>query len=172
MNKGLTFIELLVVVTLMGVIGAIVTQIFVLGLRSQVKTEIFKEVKQNGDYVVSVIEGMVRNAANISQIQCNENSDKLTIIGQDGLSTTFDCSEGTFASISGELEAVPTVSYSITSSKVTAQDCNFRVVCPTPPLSPKYVFVSFNISQSGEGLKPESRASFEYQTTISLRTYQ
>lgn len=169
---GFTLVELLVVVTLVAIIGLITTQIFIIGFTARSKTEILKEVKQTGDYSLSVIESMTRNAVDIAGALCNTNSDSLTIVNPDGLSTTFDCSGTQIASISGLPDPTPTVSLSLTSSNVKVTSCNFRIVCPTPPLSPKYVFVNFTVSQTGSSLPPERRASVDYQTTISLRTYQ
>lgn len=170
-NSGFTLVELLVVITLVGLIGAIISQSFILGIRSQSKSEIVKEVKQNGDYALSVIDEMVRNATDIT-LFCNTSTDQLSIVNQDGGTTTFDCSsDKEIASISG---AAPTP-FPITNDRVIVTNCNFRIVCPTPPLSPKYVFISFTVKQAAVPNQPtplpENRASIEYQTTISLRNY-
>lgn len=179
-KPGFTLVELLVVVTLVGIIGVMTTQVFILGFRSQGKSEIGKEVKQNGDYALSLVEAMIRNAADISQNQCNINSNKLTIVNPDGYSTIFDCSSGTnIASVSAVpiTTPIPTpTGLPLTSTKVKVENCNFRVVCPTPPLSPKYVFVNFTVKQADildqPTPLPENTASLEYQSTISLGKYQ
>lgn len=174
---GFSLIELLVVITLIGIIGVITTQVFILGFRSQGKSEITKEVKQNGDYTLSVIESMVRNAVNI-QAGCNQSVAQLPITNPDGYTTTFFCSEGDkIASISsGFPDPTPSVSQALTNNKVAVYNCSvaFRIVCPTPPINPKYVFVNFTVSQAGVGLTPTpgSFSSIDYQTTISLRNYQ
>lgn len=177
--SGFTLIELLVVVVLVGIIGTLTTQAFILGFRAQGKSEMNKEVKQNGDYVMSVVEGMVRNASDIDSSQCNSNVDQLTIFNQDGFTTTFDCSSGnSIASVSGINIPTPQPSPTglpLISGKVAVVNCNFRVVCPTPPLSPKYVFISFTVSQNPPGPTPAdpiARASVDYETTVSLRNYQ
>lgn len=180
LNFGFTLVELLVVVALVSIIGTITTQVFVLGFRSQTKAEVLKEVKQSGDFAIAVIESMVRNAADIplDQSSCNTNMSKLTILNQDGLTTTFDCTGTSIASVSGFFvpAAQPTpTGVPLIGSKVTVTNCNFRVVCPDPPLSPKYVYVSFTLNQATGALVtpiPENRASLDYQTTISLRNYQ
>src|SRR3989344_5749758 len=91
-KRGFSLIELLVVISLIGIIGTIITQVFILGIRSQAKSEIIKEVKQNGDYATSVIESMIRNSLDIQASECNENTNLLTILNPDGYTTTFDCS--------------------------------------------------------------------------------
>ncbi|MBI3379591.1 type II secretion system protein, partial [Candidatus Gottesmanbacteria bacterium] len=146
--RGFTLVELLVIVALVGMIGVITSQVFIIGFRSAGKGEIVKEVKQNGDYAMSVMETMVRNAADISPDQvCNANSTSLSIINPDGYTTTFDCDPATF-NISSASATYPT-GIPLMSNKVAvpAGSCHFRVVCPTPPLSPKYVFVGFTLTQ-------------------------
>ena len=166
-NLGFTLVELLIVVTLIGFIGTITSQIFIINLRSQVKSELLKEVKQNGDYALSAMEMMIRNAVNISSLQCNIPSDELTITNQDGFTTTFSCTNGS---------KIASNTSSLTSNKVVVYNCSnaFRVVCPTPPLYPKYVFINYIIQQAGTDLTPTpgSITSLEYQSTISLRNYE
>lgn len=172
---GFSLIELLIAVSLMGIIGIITTQIFILGIRSQVKSELMKEVKQNGDYASTVIERMLRSAVDIRGSQCNTNTKTLYFTDPGGDEIHFDCSDGTkISSVSGLSDLA------ITSNKVIVPICNFRIVCPTPPLSPKYVFVSFTVTQA-TGLIPTPGAlitpiagetvQIPYQTTVSLRTY-
>ncbi len=176
-NCGFSLIELLVVITLVGIIGVITTQVFILGIRSAGKSEITKEVKQNGDYALSVIENMVRRAINI-QANCNQSVNELTIKNSDGYTTTFSCTDGgSIASNSGGFpDPTPTVTQSLTNNRVAIYNCTsaFRIVCPTPPTNPKYVFVNFTVNQAGAGLTPTpgSFSSIDYQTTISLRNYQ
>jgi len=178
-DRGFTLVELLVVTVLIGLIGVIITEMFILGFKSHAKSEVVKEVKQNGDYIMSVMEGMVRNALDITQ-NCNISASTLTLLNQDRLYTTFLCPTGIpqyMASVSsGFPDPAPTVSQPLTSSRVTVSNCTFRVVCPTPPLSPKYVYVSYSISQTsptGQPTpRPEGRASMKYQATFTLRNYE
>lgn len=175
-SSGYSLIELLIVITLVGIIGAITFQVFIIGLRARWKSEVIKEVKQNGDYITTVVEAMVRNANDISQAQCNDiPSSSLTLVNQDGYTTTFDCDPATqiFASNSATMFPTPTVSMRLSSANVEVSNCTFRIVCPTPPLSPKYMFLNFTLSQAGGSELPmEKLSTFDYQTTVSLRGYQ
>jgi len=166
LQRGFSLVEILVFVTLIGIIGAVTTQVFIIAVRSQGKSEIAKEVKQSGDYAMSVMESMIRNASDIPDIpgvdDCNYDVQELTILNQDGGSTTFDCNPPQIASNSQRL----------TSEKVEISDCHIRIVCPTPPLSPKYVYINYTVSQVGSGLPPDQVATVEYQSTVSLRNYE
>ncbi len=174
-GAGFSLIELLIVMTLIGIIGVIISQVFIMGFKIQAKSEIVKEIKQNGDFALSVMENMVRNSADINSGQCNISSNILTIINQDGYSTSFDCSEGAkIASISSYSGLYPTIVTPLTNNKVFISNCSFVIVCPTPPINPKYVFMSYTVNQSGADVTPTPGAysSLEYQSTVSLRNYQ
>lgn len=178
-SAGFTLIELLVVITIVGFIGVMTTQIFILGIRSQMKSEVMKELKQNGDYAEGVMSSMIRNAVDIGDqsISCNTNTEKLTILNPDGYATTFDCSDNTkISSISGSMENnvfVPNgQQITLTNIQLSIMVCNFRLVCPTPPLYPKYVFMDFLLTQAGVTPTPGNASFFESQSTVSLRGYE
>ena len=168
-SSGYSFLELLIVIALVGTIGVVTSQVFIMGLRSQAKSEILKEVKQNGDYASAAMDTMIRNAIDIDNVSCNAPpTQQLSITTKDGALVTYDCSNPQIASRSGD----PMVQLMLTSNKVAVSDCNFRVVCPTPPTSPKYVFFNFTISQAGADLAKEQQATLQFQSTISLRNYE
>lgn len=172
-NNGFSLIELLVVVALIGMIGAITTQVFILALQTQGKSEIIKEVKQNGDYAMSVMESMIRNSSDILSVSCNDTLNQITVQNPDGFNTVFDCTGSNISSISGSENADPTPTGApLTNSRVKVSSCTFRVVCPTPPINPKYVYIEYTVSQAGVGTGPKDTSSLNYQTTISLRNYR
>lgn len=180
-GAGFTLIEILVSVTLIGIIGAISSQVFISGFKSQYKSEIIKEVKQNGDYALSVIERMVRNAADFSPDQlCNQDESTLSIVNPDGYTTIFNCDATNYniSSVSATVPGITPTGVLLMSNKVAvpAGSCRFRIVCPPLPLSPKYVFVSFTLTQAAVTGQPtplpENTASVEYQGTYSLGNYK
>lgn len=182
-NTGFTLVELLIVVALVGIVGTITTQVFIMGIHSQSKTEMIKEIKQNGDFTLSVMEGMIRNALDVGMDtnQCGVNSKQLTILNQDGYTTMFDCTNDlSISSVSGIFVSIPNPSPTgipLTNSKVKvpSSSCNFLLVCPSQSLSPKYVFITFTVNQAdvpGVTPNPLNRATIDYQSTVSLRNYQ
>src|SRR3990167_5678730 len=101
-QRGYSFLELLIVIALVGTIGVVTSQVFIMGLRSQAKSEILKEVKQNGDYASAVMDNMIRNALDIDDVSCNTNTQQLSIMTKDGVTVTYDCSNPQIASRSGD----------------------------------------------------------------------
>lgn len=162
--SGFSLVELLVVVVLMGLISVMISEVFIMTIRSHVKSEIIKEIKQSGDYALSVIESMVRNSTNFSIPACNTNTQAFTITNPDGYSTTFDCSDGV------SIASVGATRQSLTSEKTAVSVCTFRVVCPQPGVGSKYVLIYFTLRQKDGNVALEQQASQEFQTTVVLRS--
>lgn len=153
--QGFTLIEMMVVIGILLIVGTMAVGLFFQTLKGASKVEILKEVKQNGDYALGVMERMTRNAQEIE----NCSGSKLKIKNPDGNTTEFSLSGSQIVSTSGKL----------TGSNVAASgltfNCNSTV---TPPV----VEISFTISQTGSLTRPEERAQVSFKTTVSLRTYK
>ena len=159
-------VEMLVVIALLGIISTIVTQVLVISVRSSLKAEIQKEVKQNGDYAISIMERAIRNATDVDAAGCNISRDFVTITNRDTTTTTFTCS-----SSPNKIVSSAGVDLDLTNDKVAwSGTCYFLVVCPNPPIRPKYVFIHFTLAQAGGGGDPNASATLPYQSTIELRT--
>ena len=163
--NGYTLIELLVVVAILGTVGFIVTQIFFTVLQSTAKTDLTREVKQNGDYALSVMEKIVRNAIGLDNLvnPCpftNRNSLQITNPGNPSTTTTFSLSGNQIASTGGML----------TNTKVRANDLFFT--CTRTSGKPDLIMISFTLTQANvSATRPEEKASINFQTTVSLRNY-
>lgn len=164
--EGFSVIEMLVVIALLGIISAIVTQVLVISVRSNLKAEIQKEVKQNGDYAMAIMERAIRNATDVDVGGCNVSSNHVTITNPDATNTTFTCNNAPKKIISSSGGGVD-----LTNNRVAWNTtCTFRVICPTPPIRPKYVYINFTLTQAGVTADPNSSASLPYQSTIELRS--
>lgn len=83
-NKGFTLIELLVVVAILGVLAVTSSQIVVSVLRSQNKSAVENEVKQNGDLLINKFERDVRNAQSITPNGTTATTITLQLVGTAG----------------------------------------------------------------------------------------
>ncbi len=92
MNKGFTLVELLVSIGLVLIIGTVGTSIITSILRSYNKASIINEIEQNGNYVLSLMESQIRNAASVSPTDTTTQT--LTVTPQEGSPITFSVTTG------------------------------------------------------------------------------
>lgn len=84
-EKGLTLVEILVVISLLSVVGVLILTIFTRTLRGGNKTEIISAIKQNGQSVLETMDKTVRDSDNvvcpaIIPPNTNATSDNLVVV--------------------------------------------------------------------------------------------
>lgn len=157
---GFTLIEIVVATGILSTVGLIAAAIFFSSLKGGAKTEILKEVKQNGDFAISTIERMIRNAREITST-CEETGTSqasISIVNPDWQTTTFDCAGTRLASNSSYL----------TSEKLDVSDCSFT--CWSQLKGQKKIEITFTLSQSGGLVRPEEKAEATFKTTVYTRS--
>lgn len=70
--SGFTLVEMLVVITILAVVGGILTEVFVRTLRANNKSQVLSIVKQNGQNTLELIDKAVRNS---EEVICPVSSD-------------------------------------------------------------------------------------------------
>jgi len=158
--KGLSLIEILIVITIFAVIGLLSTRSVFLTLRSAKKSDSMIRVRENVNYSFSVIERQLRNAESIT---CpNPSFNRLDYISLEGTATSFACAT------SGQDKYVASGSGRLTSSDITVTNCSFTCTqadINNPPYVNIIVEAEDNISQS------EEKGRVSIQTQIVLRNY-
>lgn len=169
-TQGFTLIEILVSFAVLVVIVMVSSNLFFVLLRGSTKAKTMQIIKQNGDYSLSVMTRMIRNARSIGTYT----SSSLPIINPDGETTTFSCgdvdSDGNneIASQSGSLIPPP----SLISNEVKVVNCNvFTVTEGEPGIRANTVAIDFDLSQASVTDRPEEQALVKFKTTVSLRNY-
>jgi len=174
-KNGFTLIEIMVVVGILGIIAAIGSGAFFSILRGSTKTKTLQMVKQNGDYAISVMGRMIRNARKIEFPTITGESSFITIKNPDGGTTTFKCCEVGFdALIASESGSLVCQDARLTSSEVKIENCSgvFNLLdVGQPGVKPAVVKINFNLKQAGTASRPEEQAVVNFQTTITLRNY-
>ena len=61
-HLGYTLLEILVAMTIIASVGILITQVFFTTTRTNTKSELLKDVKQNGDFAVESMTRMIRNS--------------------------------------------------------------------------------------------------------------
>jgi len=164
-NVGFTLIELLVVIAIMGTVGVMVSNLFFQTLKGSTKAELLKTVKQEGDYAISSMERIIRNAKTVESVCASGGStaSSITVTNQDDTSTSFGCDAGnTKITLDGA---------DLTSSIVAVSGCGSFITCTQSGSTPPVVAIKFSLSQAGSSSRPEEQASVPFQTIVSLRNY-
>ena len=160
--KGISLIEILVVIGVFAILGVLSTRIVLLSLQGSKKGDSQVKVRENIDYAVSVIERNIRNAESITPCP-NLDPLVLTYLDSDNISTTFSCITP------GALGYIASGSARLTGDEVAVTSCTFSCTegtASTPPeVGIDIVAVDAGTAGSKEG------GSITVSTKINLRTY-
>ncbi len=162
-KTGYTLIEIIIVVGILGIIATVGSVMFFSILKSSTKTKIFHLVKQDGDYALSVMVRMIRNARELVSPTEDSVTSSITIKNPDGRTTTFACDSYLITSNSA----------SLISSGVKVSDCNniFDVKVGEPGIKPAEIKINFSLTPAEEGARPEEKVEVDFQTGVILRNY-
>lgn len=173
---GFTLIELLVVSALIGFLAVMSSTILSSILRSQNKTTIINEVRQNGNIVIDKFERDVKQAKEISPIGSGTN---VTLTLYDGTPVTWDCSGSNFTRDpdgSGLLAPVSVTNSDLINgvqvNHTVANDCDFTVTGSSGGGTPQLVQLIFTLEQGASApSRAEFEASVEFEVTVGTRAY-
>lgn len=180
-KSGFTFIELIVVVAVIGIaLPALFTIVFGV-MRAQLKVLRLSEVKRQGDFALSTMSTNIKNYA-ISVHSAVTPAPVNQICITPGISPTpavyfrdkynnsywfgYSLQNGRIASASAN-PAIPTPGY-ITSSKVTVTDLSIKCVRSGGYALPN-ISIGFTVSYAGTNTRTEETATLYYQTSVKLR---
>jgi prepilin-type N-terminal cleavage/methylation domain-containing protein len=175
-KRGFSLIEILVTLVIVGILGTVATQTLINILRNQSKAEIIKEVKQNGDYVLSKMEVEIRNARAVGIIggssACNTSGYGLTITNPDNSVTNLIC-------INHRLQeqnipaTVPTPLPSpdfLSNALIQVADCTEFFTCnDLGGDTTKIIHIKFTLEQAATNPTVAEQSSQAFESEISLR---
>ncbi len=175
-SSGFTLLEILISVGILAIIGVLITQVFFSVTRISTKTELVKDIKQNGDFVLDVIERQIRNASG-TNIICESgalSTSSATFINRKGESTTFTCfSDGNaarIASISATTAYLSSGNLTISESgSITCDDSTLSFTCPDVSGLKKPIVVRFTLSQIGQRESVFEIVKTTFETSATLR---
>ncbi len=149
---GFTFIELLVVLSLLITITFISGSIFFSTFRSSSKTQVSTNLKQKGDYALTTMEKMIREAKEIDCISDKE----IELVYKDGQTTTFSC-----LSLSDQI-ASDSANSAVLLTPINCSDFSF--ICDLPRVD-----ISFELNQNPDDPLPFKRSVVDFQTSVTAR---
>jgi len=185
--KGFTFIELIIVTAVIGVVLPALFAIIFSVLRQQIKVNRLAEVKRQGDYVLNVIQSIINNnGIGIYYTTDPSTLDPAEEVCYDDVNNSYGPTDGnnfyfmdnyekwfsfyldgTKISSDAAILAAP-VDLTTPAVRIT----NFEIGCNRTSLySPPLVTVKFTIEYNTDSTRAEDKASLNYQTLIKLKNY-
>jgi prepilin-type N-terminal cleavage/methylation domain-containing protein len=165
-QKGISLIELLVVVAIFAFVGTIVTRAIVLTLQGTQKSTSIVSARENLDYAMGIIERQIRNANSITSDCFGEPSTEIDYLDQNGNLGAFSCQgTGTIGSYIASGSATPV--NRITNSAVEITNCSF--VCNSTGTTPPVVSISLTVQNATTSGTAGGEVSSS--TQIDLRNY-
>lgn len=167
-NDGFTLLEMMVTIAIIALLSVVFSQIFISTLRSNTKTEILKEVKQNGNLA---LESMTRMIQNATRVTC-PSSQTLSIQNPDGNTTTLACAEDSTTTRIASSSASETVYLSSTLVSLGSSVCSSSTLLFTCDLVsglPSRISIAFRLSQAGLATAEFEQSGEDFQTTVLMR---
>lgn len=172
MKNGFTLMEILVSVGIIAIVGTVIAQSFFSMVRTNIKSELLNNIKQNGDFAVDVMSRMLHNAASVTTTcaTTGTTTQSLAIQNSDGFTTTFSCVLDTnvarIASTSGSK-----TEYLTNRNVSLGVDCTNKLtfVCTSLPNQKTQVQVLFTLGQVGIPADQFEKASTAFQSTVISR---
>jgi prepilin-type N-terminal cleavage/methylation domain-containing protein len=160
--RGMSLIEILVVVTIFAVLGILITQSIVLTLQGSRKSESMVRARENLDYSLSIIEREIRGAGSVTP--CTGSAvTTINYLDQSGNPSSFSC-----VNTGGDNSYIASGSARLTTDAVKVSSCSF--VCTagnmtTPPL------ITVNVALKEASASGIQSANVTATTQIYLRNY-
>lgn len=182
-SSGFTLIEMLAAIIVLIALGSIVTGIVWTSLRGNNKASTVSNVRQNGNYALSIMSKMIRDAKYFKGVSIDGSSystdcyqtianpsptpipyQYLKIKSFDDGETIFSCTEDNISSNSGTID----VSL-LDSNSVSLASCYFE--CSQPSFS-DYPTIKINFELTATGSAFENQASIPFETSVTLRNFE
>ncbi len=174
--EGFTLLEVLVSVTIIAGLSIVIAQSFFSTTRSSTKTEILKEVKQNGDVALGIIGNRIRASHQITSTcaASGTTSTSLSVKNPDGATTTFGCALDSgvtriASSSGGTTDYLTSQTVTLGGAYCTDAAMSLSFTCTKIPGGGNTVKITFTLSQKGTPVALFERAQSSFQTTIDLR---
>ncbi len=175
-NLGFTLLEIIIASSIIAIMGVIISQTLSATTKSNSKVEMVKEVKQNGDFALSIMERMIRNSRGITSTCTDAGSaaSSLTLNNLDGGTTTVTCLwDGSISRIASS--SASGIDY-LTGTNVTlgGTDCtsaSLVFTCASLGSVPNTISIVFQLAQARVSPSLFEQASESFQSSISIRNH-
>lgn len=167
-RQGFTLLEMLVSIAIVALLSTVLSQVFITTLRLNTKTELLKDMKQNGELA---LETMIRLIQNAKRVDC-VSSQSILITSTDDGQTSLECAlTGTTTRIAST-SATGTSYLTSTSATLGGVNCTgstLMFACVSAAGQPTTVTVSFRLSQAGIGSEAFNMVNEQFQSSATTR---
>lgn len=167
-TEGFTLLEMIVTLAIVVIVSIILTQVFFTTLRTNTKTELLKEMKQNGELSLELMVRAIQSAQNVTCTSAQE----LSVTATDGAITTIGCSfDGSVTRLASD-SASGTAYITSQNATLGGSDCStssLNFTCSGSAGQPVTVDISFQLAQTGTAVGAFEQASVPFQTSASTR---
>jgi prepilin-type N-terminal cleavage/methylation domain-containing protein len=160
--RGMSLLEILIVVAVFSILGVIITRSVLLTLRGSRKSESQVKVRENVNYALGVIERQLRNADSITTCP-NVDTSIIDYKDERGTSTSFSCVD-----IGGSDPYIASGSARLTSDEIIVTTCNFTCVAATSSNPPSNYVSVVASDPNAVGIEGSQVTT---STKVYLRTY-
>ncbi len=171
-RSGFTLIEVLVAITLSVMLIAAAAGLFFTTLRSDSKQTFVSVLRDNGDYALSQMEFLLRNAVALDRINpgdstCTSGMSQIVFRSVDNGVTRLYLSNNAIASESVQVG----VTRYLTGGPTTASNLSFNC-SQSAPNTGTYVRISFDLTYATtSGTFFEESGSQSFSTTVNIRSF-
>lgn len=159
--KGVSFIEILVVIAIFAILGILVARITLVTLRGSNRSDSLVKVRENLDFSLAVMERGIRNAESVSPCP-NPDTTSIAFADADGIPTTFSCVNV------GAAGYVASGSARITSDEIKITSCSIACSPGSGGVTPS---VTISLEAADARATGIEAAKATATTKIFLRTY-
>lgn len=157
-NAGFTLVEVLVVISIVGVIGLVLTQVFFRTIQGNNKAQISSNIKQNGQSALDIMDKTIRNSEKVVAVCTSANQNDTLVVYDSGVYSRF--------------RFVPPKETATPVNGYIFEDQNGDCSAPTPPDSSVQLLtnrgLTNGVSVGKGGFSVSSQAGFKDVVEISF----
>lgn len=167
---------MLVAITLSVILLGAASGLFFTTLRTDSKKSYVTDIKDNGDYAISQMEFLLRNAIALEPIggnspRCTNGMNQILLRSIDNGLTTLFIDEGRVASESASADGLTGTTHYLTGEHLTASNLSFNCQQSSPNIG-TFIQINFSLTYStASGQFYGDGGTENFTTTINVRSY-